>query len=138
MKARKLLCLLALPVFLNVSGCEKSDIAGDDVSPCSTSATDNFDLVGELTNVEGQVVTLNNLFPDGQFFIGVSSPIQNSGFRRLPLGVCNLPKSFQRDKLRIQFSGHLLWYKQTGSGIEIDVSTQPFELTRISNSAVQE
>lgn len=133
----KLLCLLALPMFLNVNGCERSVISDQEVGPCLPKMTDGYDTVGELVNVEGEVITLPNLFPDGQFFIQVKSSVQNVALRRLPLGACNLPKDFQRVGTRIKFSGRLLWYK-TVEGVAIDVSTQPFELTQISNLSNQE
>ena len=133
----KLLCLLVIPMFLNINGCERSVINNQEVSPCLREMTDGYDIVGELVNVEGEVITLPNLFPNGQFFIQVKSSVQNLALRRLPLGACNLPKDFQRVGTRIKFSGRLLWYKTT-EGIAIDVSTQPFELTQISNLSSQE
>ena len=137
MKNCNLICLLALLAFLNVSGCEKSAVSTEQVTPCSSSRTDSLDVTGELVDVEGEVVTLSHLFPAGQFFIQVKYPIQNAAFQRLPLGACNLPEKFRRAGAQIQFSGRLLWYR-IPKGLSVDFSTQPFELTRITNGSTQE
>ncbi len=137
MKTRNLLALLSLPIFLNLSGCEKSAVSTEQVDPCPSSATDDLDVTGEFVDVEGQVVRLSS-FPDGQFFIQVKYPIQNAAFQRLPLGACNLPEKFQRAGAQIQFSGRLLWYKIPEGSVAIDSSTQPFELTQIAERPIQD
>lgn len=116
--------------------CKKDDVKVDLVSACSESETSDYQFVVEVTEFEGQIITLPKQFPADSFFILADSPIAANANRRLPLAACNLPNQYKVEGLKIVFSARMLWYKHADN-ISIDVSTQPIELIGIRRYSTQ-
>lgn len=124
MKLRQFVSLLAASLFM---GCKGEDI----LTTCSPKPTEV--IIRQLVKAQG---TIKQYGSSNQFYIEVNTCSDCRTLRADPPGLsappspCNLPKSFQKDGLSVDFSG-VVRVDTTLNYSVIDISGIPLQLTSI-------
>ncbi|MCE7042496.1 hypothetical protein [Dyadobacter sp. CY312] len=119
--------LLFQLAFVLLMGCNKADDLGPaELTGCTNVTGANCFRV--LKNVDTFVFSMTNTRQDGTTFDSYFIKNDDADGLTQPLVPCNLPEEYQKNGLRIRFSGHALSFLDHGFGNSIGL---PIELTHI-------
>ena len=111
--------------FIALISCNKSD----KIKPVQVAACEDplYTRTTELVDVETFVVAKNFVTPFKAFTSYYLDQPDAAGLT-IPYVPCNLPKEFQKDKLKVRFSGYRLTFRGSDSANSVGA---PIEMTQI-------